>query len=106
MRSFWCITVMISVLFMSVDGAADSVIKGHAHGDGATHVADNIESNPPGDTEPDSDHCERCCHGHSASISVTVAEVTAPFVTADQHTGRSGYVRNFAQAPPTPPPNA
>jgi len=32
MRSFWCITVMISVLFMSVDGAADSVIKGHAHG--------------------------------------------------------------------------
>lgn len=106
MKFFWCISVMISVLFMSVDGAADSVTEGHAHGDGAIHVADNLESNPPIDTEPDDDHCERCCHGHSTSISVTVAEVTAPFVAVDQRTGRSGYVRNFAQAPPTPPPNA
>ena len=106
MKFFWCISVMISVLFMSVDGAADSVTEGHAHGDGAIHVTDNLASDPPSDTDPDSDHCEQCCHGHSASMSATLASVTTPFVTADQRTSRSAYVRNFAQAPPTPPSNA
>ena len=109
MRSFWCISVMISVLFMSVDGAADSVTRGHAHGDAAKHSAallEPAEADHTSDTDPDTDHCERCCHGHSAGISATVASATTPFMRSDHGAGRSAFVRNFAQAPPTPPPNA
>ena len=109
MRSFWCISVMISVLFMSVEGAADIVIKGHSHADGPVHQLDGSESTKPdpnSDTEGNSDHCERCCHGHTASITAQVAAIKTPFATGDHQLGRSPHVRNFAQAPPTPPPNA
>ena len=97
---------MISVLFLSVDGAADSVIAGHAHGSGAIHATDNPEPNSAPDSELDGDHCERCCHGHTPGISATTASEKTPFAIADHRAGRSAYVRNFAQAPPTPPPNA
>ena len=109
MRSCWCISVIISVLFLSVDGAADSVIKGHAHAAGSAHQFDNGAGATPdntSDTEANGDHCERCCHGHTAGITAQVAAIMTAFATGDNEPGRSPHVRNFAQAPPSPPPNA
>jgi hypothetical protein len=96
---------MISVLFMSVDGAADTVINGHAHADsGALQVDDGTSASLTTDT--DDDHCERCCHGHSASITAQMTVTKAQFVVCSHPLSRSVLLRNFAQAPPTPPPNA
>ena len=103
MRSFWCILVILSVFYMSVDAAADSVSKGHAHGGEAAHLLDDSLDEK---SDAESDHCERCCHGHTASITAPVASATSPFTSSDHIAGRSVHVRNFAQAPPTPPPNA
>ncbi len=108
MRSFWCILVMISVLVMSVDGAADSVTKGHAHGGDAAHLLDGSDDHQTSssEAEADVDHCERCCHGHTASVTATVAAAITPYSKSEHARSRFVYVRNFAQAPPTPPPNA
>lgn len=94
---------------MSVDGAADIGIEGHPHGDGVVHELDSGQLNSQdqtADSDRDSDHCERCCHGHTASITSQVASVTQSSLDGDLHIQRSPHVRNFAQAPPTPPPNA
>lgn len=111
MRSFWCILVMVSVLSVSLEGAADIVVDGYPHGDETSHqeefghslVAHDGEQS---DTELDGEHCDHCCHGHSAGVTNSIASLATPFVAADQKAGRSAHVRKFAQAPPTPPPNA
>ena len=106
MKSFWCILVMVSVLMMSVDGAADSVTKGHAHGGDAAHVLDGGDAKTTSSSEADGDHCERCCHGHTASVTASVTAATTPYSKSQHALGRSANLRSFAQAPPTPPPNA
>ena len=101
MRSFWCILVILSVFYMSVDAAADSVSKGHAHGGEAAHLLDDSLDEK---SDAENDHCERCCHGHTASLTMDLASALDPLATSDH--GLVGYVhvRNFGQAPPTPPP--
>lgn len=108
MKSFWCILVMVSVLFMSVEGAADSVIEGHAHGDGASHSSDTLEPadlDPASDPEPDAEHCEQCCHGHTVSVMATGAPSATSFIVSDHAAGARAPAHSFVQAPPTPPPN-
>ena len=56
MRSFWCILVILSVFYMSVDAAADSVSKGHAHGGEAAHLLDDSLDEK---SDAENDHCER-----------------------------------------------
>ncbi len=108
MRSFWCIFVMISVLFMSVDGAADIETSGHPHGDGAASLVDS-QSAPTADVASNSDfdidHCEHCCHGHTFSIVGQVTVVLPPMIETDLQVAIAPQVRHSAHAPPTPPPN-
>lgn len=111
MRSFWCLTVMISVLFASMDSAMDAAFDGMPHGDEVAHQDEfghplDAHDGTSSDTELDGEHCDHCCHGHSASITgVSVAVHLPP--TGDTRTARStSLLRNLAQAPPTPPPNA
>ena len=106
MRSFWCILVMVSMLVMSVDGAADSVTTGHAHGGDAAHSLHDSDTNTTSSSEADGDHCERCCHGHTASVTASVAAAITSYSKSEHARSRFVHVRNFAQAPPTPPPNA
>jgi len=109
MRSFWCISVMISVFFMGMDGAVDVASTGHAHDGDATnlvgeHTAASPDSAPVSD--PVIDHYEHCCHGHMSSITGHVIFPVPTLIAGDQRMGIAPHVRNFAQAPPTPPPNA
>jgi len=109
MNSFWCSLVILSVLFMSADGAADIAIKGHPHGDGAAYQLDDSDSTASdslSQTDSHGDHCEHCCHGHSASMAAQLASITTPLIGCDHLARRAPHVSNFAQAPPTPPPNA
>jgi hypothetical protein len=109
MKSFWCIFVMISVLFMSVDGAADLASSGHPHGGDSGHFIDEgtaVSKDTTAKSDPDIDHCEHCCHGHTSSITVSVTILMPTVVANDQRSCRAPHVGGLAQAPPTPPPNA
>ena len=99
---------MLSMLFMSAEGAIDTASDGHPHGDDLAHqvdVPESLASNTGPDASLADDHCEHCCHGHLVSISSKLE--LAPLVGGTDHQS-SGipYVLNYAQAPPTPPPNA
>jgi len=109
MRSFWCLFIVISVLFMSVDGAADIASTGHPHGGDPAHLIDDhsvVSQDTTSESEFDIDHCEHCCHGHTSSIVAYVTVVTPTLIGNDQQPCCAPHVGNFAQAPPTPPPNA
>lgn len=112
MKSFWCIFVMISVLFTSVEGAADVLVDGLPHaGDVASHESEfghslEAHEDETSSGELDDEHCKHCCHGHTAGATGQFKSVTTSFVASEHIVGRSAIVLNFAQAPPTPPPNA
>jgi hypothetical protein len=100
---------MISVLFMSVDGAADEASTGHPHGGDPGHFVDEhtvVAADTTSMSDLDIDHCEHCCHGHTSSITGHVKIVVPTLIATDQRVGRAKHIHNFAQAPPTPPPNA
>tara|TARA_R110000782_G_scaffold211777_3_gene299973 strand:- start:209 stop:550 length:342 start_codon:yes stop_codon:yes gene_type:complete len=113
MKSYWCILVSISVLFTSVESAAELLVEGglpHAD-DVAAHESEfghslEAHEDESSNVELDDEHCTHCCHGHSASITGQFTSLTTSFVARELAMGRSAYVHNFAQAPPTPPPNA
>ncbi|HNP65445.1 MAG TPA: hypothetical protein PKH39_16030 [Woeseiaceae bacterium] len=102
---------MISVLFVSLEATADVVTDGVPHGDDVAHqsefghpLEDHDGSVP--DTELDGDHCQHCCHGHSSTITSQPAAFIAAMIAGARRVDNLVDVRNFGQAPPTPPPNA
>jgi len=111
MKSFWSIVVILSVLFASLEGAADVAIDGIPHGDEVTHEQEfghslDRHGGEQSDTELDGDHCDHCCHGHTSSLVAAIAAFSTTTFLSGQPIGRSANILNFAQAPPTPPPNA
>ncbi len=108
MKSFWCKFVMISVLFMSLDGAADIESTGHPHGDdgGQLYAAQTVSSvDTASASDFDVQHCEHCCHGHTFSIVGQIAAILPSLIDTDQQAAVAPQIRHSAHAPPTPPPN-
>ena len=102
---------MFSVLFMSLDGAADIPSVGHPHGDEEVYQRDSQPTTTTAvvtdsTADQNAEHCEHCCHGHVVSIAEQEASVTPPLTLPDRKVVPDLHVRNLAQAPPTPPPNA
>ena len=110
MRRLLCQIVMFSVLFMSLDGAADIPSVGHPHGDDPTYQLDSqrftaaVVTNSTADQN--AEHCEHCCHGHVVSIAEQEASVTPPATLPERKAAPAIHFRNLTQAPPTPPPTA
>ncbi len=108
MRSLICHLLVLSVLYMSAEGAFDMTKEPHAHGDSTGHQL--ISDNPlPAQPDPLSDEtdkqCGHLCHGHNSSIVsdsnphlMAVSSRYNPFVLFS--------IATLLQAPPTPPPNA
>ena len=110
MRALICKLMMLSLLFVSLEGVADVVIDGIPHGDESSHQAEfghplDNHDGKVSDTELDGEHCEHCCHGHSSVMTAPVVSLQTPVLLRDLRVARSPFVHNFAQAPPTPPPN-
>ncbi len=96
---------IFSLLFMGIEGAIDSLGGGeHTHGDDHAHVLDNDESLSI-DSDADSNHCSHCCHGHTGSIEGNITILKCD-MSDQQFAFYQPHILNFAQAPPTPPPNA
>ena len=93
--------IVFSLLFMSLDGAADRVSVGDPHDDGTARLVDGSAT----DTCFDGEHGEHGCHGHVAGISVSFVVSVAAVGPADPQYSAMPYMLNYAQAPPTPPPN-
>lgn len=112
MKSFWCILVSISVLLTSVESAADLLVDDLPHADDVvSHESEfghslDAHEDKASSGELDDEHCTHCCHGHSTGVTGQFTSLTTSFVARELAIGRSAYVHNFAQAPPTPPPNA
>jgi hypothetical protein len=105
MHTFLCHLLLISMLFVSIEGAADMGKSGHVHDEHANFHADP-EGSGSDVADIDADHCDHCCHGHLAGISPAANSNQCQILTDNDHPRRSSFVKNYAQAPPTPPPNA
>jgi len=105
MRSLICHLMLISLLFVSIEGAADMSKTGHAHSDHSSEQAelDALDKPVP---DQDEDHCDRCCHGHTSGISCNLSGAPLSALDDTHRRGLQPFIKNYAQAPPTPPPNA
>jgi hypothetical protein len=109
MQTFICQLVMLSVLVMSAEGATDVATDGVPHGDDLMHQIDatkSCSSDTSSDTDLEGVHCQHCCHGHVVSITPHFLATTAHTAATEFQPGETPHVPNYAQAPPTPPPNA
>jgi hypothetical protein len=107
MRFFVCLTIILSMLFLSLEGAIDIASQGHPHEDAADLAdADAAAARlAGGDNEPEPEYCEHCCHGHLANIVIQLPSM--PFyATADGFSPPITFSFRHSKAPPTPPPNA
>lgn len=103
MKAVLCHLLLISLLFVSIDGAADMAREGHAH---AEHAEQQESSDDPSNPDIDSNHCDRCCHGHAPGISSAVASSAVNNSATDHEHHHAPSIQNLGQAPPTPPPTA
>ena len=111
MRSFACQLVVVSLLFVSVEGATDIVIDGIPHGEAAAHQQEfghslDDHNGDLSDRELDGDHCDHCCHVHAVSITTSAPAILLADLTTRQVPAQSDSIVGLPQAPPTPPPNA
>lgn len=114
--------LILSLLWGSLDGAADIASAGHAHesDDSAPVVIDLAQppdaetiaagdspvDDPGGDTDSDKEsHCEHCCHGHTHAV-VVMASLSSTKPLAEHGASLVEVSESDARAPPTPPPNA
>ena len=98
---------MVSMLFVSVEGVAESVDDNSFHQTHHAH-ADDMENNWFPDSDGDdhtADSCEHFCHLHALGLIVTY---TAPDIDTFQFFQITRFEQGLERtvAPPTPPPNA
>ena len=104
---------ILALLTMNIDGAIDIAQAGHPHEDPLAHQLDDSQqtsesakrTQTDSDT-PSNDHCEHCCHGHTSVVTASVLGTFSACGSGRQIAYVPTSVANFAQAPPTPPPNA
>lgn len=108
-----CMLTILALLSMSIDGAIDIAQFGHPHEDplshqtGDSHHFDDVaRDEQSGGDSSSSDHCEHCCHGHTSVLTAGAPGPVGNSVVGRRIAYAQSAVANFAQAPPTPPPNA
>lgn len=109
-----CLLLIVAVLCMSVDAAIDIVQSGHPHDDDVASQRDApfdqsgalAKARQHTGERSGSGHCDHCCHGHTPAVADGSLELPTGCATAHPFTYAPVSIANFAQAPPTPPPNA
>ena len=111
MRSLVCKLAILSILLVSVEGAADVVVNGVPHGDPAGHLQEfghslEAHSDESSNAVSVDEHCEHCCHGNCSSISQSELMTTAAETHGTTQTHYVDQLRSLFLSPPTPPPDA
>lgn len=101
--------IIVALLVLNIEGASDlSDLWEPSTGHGSEHVHQVHDHETPAapdiDTECD-DIQDHCSHGHSASLVGQLAGFN-PDGAYRFHIRANTHLLNYAQAPPTPPPNA
>ncbi|MBV1929092.1 MAG: hypothetical protein KUG81_06225 [Gammaproteobacteria bacterium] len=97
---------IISLLFVGLEGAMDSVAGEHPHDSDSTQLAADTGDIPSIDIDGDSGHCQHCHHASANCISDEMVALHFPDINQQRFSLYSLNITNSAQAPPTPPPNA
>lgn len=97
--------LILSLVWLSADAAADSGTLGHAHQEAAIEMGDAEETaGSEADDQRHQDkngHCERCCHAHASVLpTLTLAPDTVP----PCHFPKPANVARQASDPPPPVP--
>ncbi len=112
--------LILALLFISMEGAMDSVAGVHPHGDEYGHhisrdagalttliepTASNSNTGSLIDDKSDGEHCQHCCHGHASSISTQHDSNISDHPSRPPFHFFQAQLLSLAQAPPTRPPN-
>jgi len=96
---------IISLLFVGVEGAMDSVAGEHPHDGEFTQLAADIDDISLIDIDDGSGHCQHCHHASASCISDEIVAIHFFDIGPQRFSRYSLNFTNSAQAPPTPPPN-
>jgi len=107
MRNATLKILIAAMLFVSMEGVAESVDDASFHQTHHAHADDSGNQwYPDSDgSDHESDACEHFCHAHAIALT---AEISVPSLQQFQEfvATPSAYSASRATAPPTPPPNA
>ena len=109
MKTFLQNIVILSLVLVSLEGAADVFAENFPHGDETSHLEEfghglQAHGGELSDAELDGEHCQHCCHGHcSASASTAIAY--SPLLVQNRQSLYTSNITERPLAPPTPPPN-
>ena len=93
---------IISLLFVGVEGAMDSVAGEHPHDSDSTQLSADTGDIPSIDIDG---HCEHCHHAQISYIGGEIVAIHIVDIGQQRFSLYSLNITNSAQAPPTPPPN-
>lgn len=97
--------LIVAMLFVSVEGMADSVDETSFHQTHHAHVDDGAEWYPDSDgSDHESEPCEHFCHVHVVALASQISLPELPKSRGFLHVPAVNTVHR-ATAPPTPPPN-
>lgn len=97
--------LMATMLFVSVEGVAESVDEMSFHQTHHAHADDGERWFPDSDSDDhDGDSCEHFCHAHVVGLTAQF-RLAAVSKFADFLPTRSARATTRSTAPPTPPPN-
>ena len=101
--------LILSLILVSLEAMSDLDIGDLLHNDDQSHLKEfghglSSHGGELSDEELDGEHCQHCCHGHTSSISGHLTAMNCD-VTDQRFSIYEPHILNFAQAPPTPPPN-
>ena len=89
------------LLFNGLEGVIESAQARHVHESGN---AVDLQGSEQHQLDDSGDHYTHCCHAHAVTMEnqldkMDVSTVEQPFLIQPDH------LKNYAQGPPTPPPN-
>ncbi len=99
--------LILAMLVMGIESSTDMANDGHPlDGKGSHHneVMHESSSDPGADSEPESENCEHCCHGHSFSVTIRSIGASIAFTHQAMNIFDDHLFIAQSQAPPTPPP--
>ena len=97
--------LIATMLFVSVEGMAESVDETSFHQTHHAHAEDGAEWFPDADgSDHEGEACEHFCHVHVVALTPQISVPSLPR-SRSFHRVPSVYTVHRATAPPTPPPN-
>ena len=95
----------LSLLFTSLVAVLESVEANNlTHNEFSLSHNENIQSSDINQADENDDHCIHCCHSHAGTLFRLISTINNGISTKSIFVYQQNAL-NYAQTPPTPPPN-